>query len=562
MFRPMLISSRAESSVWRSGSKHGVDGRLSGEISLGRSGPDDTGERRPTPSLALARRADFPLGAATVRPSIRSIEGAGGTVVLEPLVMQVLLAFVDAEGAVLTREELMSTCWPGAAVVGDDSVNRTIAEVRRAARNAEAGFGIETIARVGYRLTVEGGGEAIPALNGASVDIREETPTGTTRRMLLAGGTAALSLGGITFWATRPQPPDPRTASLIEESRVAIRAGTSTADRQAIALLERAIAISPDSAAAWGLLSLTKARIDEHAAPDSKVSPAVEVDKAAHRALALDGGNADAKAALAIAIPYYGDWLSAERRFEAVLREHPGHLVTRDSRAFLLAAVGRVREGAQARLAPTGEADFDANHQYGLIYAYWFLDRIEEADRVASRAMQMWPQHSAIWLGRLWVLADTGRCDRALAQIDDVAARPPLPPPMFGTLRAGISAAHSRRRSEIDQAVARVMASARRSVAAVVNGMMLLNLMGATDRAFDLARAYYLEQGSLIVATQARPGQPIVPDQRRRKTNMLFTPTAAAMQRDPRFPTLMEAMGLADYWRRRGIVPDYRQGTA
>ena len=44
------------------------------------------------------------------------------------------------------------------------------------------------------------------------------------------------------------------------------------------------------------------------------------------------------------------------------------------------------------------------------------------------------------------------------------------------------------------------MAGVSRSVAAVVNGMMLLNHLGATDRAFDLARAYYLEQGPIIAA--------------------------------------------------------------
>jgi hypothetical protein len=130
---------------------------------------------------------------------------------------------------------------------------------------------------------------------------------------------------------------------------------------------------------------------------------------------------------------------------------------------------------------------------------------------------------------------------------------------MFDTLRAGISAAQKREPAAIHHAVARAITSAQRSVAAVVNAMMLLNLMGAIDRAFDLARAYYLEQGPLIVATQAGPGQPIIPDQRRRKTNMLFTPPAAAMQRDPRFPALMEAMGLADYWRKRGIAPDYQR---
>lgn len=526
---------------------------------LGRAGPDEEG-RRPAPSLVLARRADFPLGAATVRPSIRSIQGPGGIVVLEPLVMQVLLAFVDADGAVLTREELMRACWPGVAVVGDDSVNRTIAEVRRAARRAEAGFAIETIARVGYRLTVVGAEDAAPASAGPSDDTGDDTASGTTRRSLLAGGALALSLGGIALWASRPPPPDPRTARLIEESRAALRAGTPATDRQAIALLDRAVAISPDDATAWGLLALAKARADEHAGPGSPVSPAAEVDKAAHRALSLDRGNADAKTALAIAVPYYGDWLAAERRFDAVLAEHPGHLAMRDSRAFLLAAVGRIREGAQARLAPSGDADFDANHQYGLIYAHWFLGRIEEADRVASRAMQMWPRHPGVWLGRLWVLADTGRFDRALAQIDDTAARPPLPPAMFDALRAAMSAARGRQPDEIDRAVARVMLTVERSVAAVVNAMMLLNLMGATDQAFELARAYYLEQGPLIVATQSRPGQPIVPDQRRRKTNMLFTPMAAPMRRDPRFPALMEAMGLADYWRRRGVLPDYRRG--
>ena len=193
----------------------------------------------------------------------------------------------------------------------------------------------------------------------------------------------------------------------------------------------------------------------------------------------------------------------------------------------------------------------------GLIYALWFLGRIAEADRVAGRGMEMWPRHPGIWFGRLWVLADTGRFDRALAHIDDSAARPSLPPPMVATLRAAMSAARSRQPAEIEAAVERVMAGVGRSVAAVVNAMMLLNLMGATDRAFDLARAYYLEQGPIIAAMQWRPGQPVVPDQRRRKTNMLFTPTAAAMQRDARFYPLMEQMGLADYWDHRGILPDF-----
>ncbi len=216
-----------------------------------------------------------------------------------------------------------------------------------------------------------------------------------------------------------------------------------------------------------------------------------------------------------------------------------------------------MRESGLARVAVAPSAPFDANVQYGLVYGLWFLGRIEEADRVASRAMEMWPRHYSVWFARLWVLAGTGRIDRALAQIDDAAARPKLPPPMIETLRTTLAAAYTKQPAAIGAAVDQVMTGVARSVAAVVNGMMLLNHLGATDRAFDLARAYYLEQGPILAAVSWRPGQPMIRDQRRRKSNMLFTPTAAVMRSDPRFMPLMQQMGLVDYWEKRGVRPDF-----
>ena len=524
---------------------------------------------RPTatdqPPLQLAKRPDFHLGAILIRPSRLALEGPSGPVPVERRMMEVLLAFFDAGGAVLTKEDLMARCWPG-VVVGDDALHRVIGSLRKAAANAGGGFTIETVPRIGYRLQQHDLPEALPLVERTTNLVYGQPATTqplatpdrpVTRRWLIAGGASALSVGGVLFWAYRRPPLDPEAARLMGEALVALRLGTPKADAQAIALLERAATSAPDNASTWGLLALARARADEHGSTDKGVSPAAQIDTDANRALALDGSNADAKAALAIAIPYYGDWLTAERRFDAVLVQHSSHIVTKDSRAFLLNAVGRMREGAEARLAFSGDASFDAGMQFRQIYALWFLNRIEEADRVASRGMQMWPHHYGIWLGRLWLLAGTGRLDRALAHIDDQAARPPLSPPMIATLRAGVSASMTRQPVEIDAAIERVMAGVGLSVGAVVNAMMLLNLMGATDAAFDLANAYYLEQGPVIAAMQWRPGQPIVPDQRRRKTNMLFTPVAAAMRRDPRFPQLVEAMGLTNYWRRRGIRPDY-----
>jgi tetratricopeptide (TPR) repeat protein len=330
-------------------------------------------------------------------------------------------------------------------------------------------------------------------------------------------------------------------------------------DREAIALIERALTIAPDDAAAWGLLALTHARAEQHASPDLADPATALIDEAAQRALALDPANADARAALALAIPYFGDWLAAERRFDAVLADHPDHAILQDARLFLLGAVGRLRESGLARVAVAPSAPFDANMQYGLIYGLWFLGRIDEADRVASRAMEMWPMHYGVWFGRLWLLAGTQRYDRALVQIDDVATRPALPPPIIATLRAALAAAYTKQPAAVGAAVDQVMTGVARSVAAVVNAMMLLNHLGAIDRAFDLARAYYLEQGPIVAALSWRPGQPVIRDQRRRKTNMVFAPTTAPMRSDPRFMPLMEQMGLADYWDRRGIRPDFLQ---
>ena len=504
-------------------------------------------------TASLADRADFVVGDVLVCPATRTVRGTGGSTQVEPRVMLVLVVLADAAGAVVTRDRLLARCW-GGVYVGDDSLNRAIAGVRRVASTiAGDSFEIETIPRTGYRLISRG---ETNQPNEVWAEAPRETPSPASpvrRRWVLAAGLAAAT--GLVLWKTAPITTDP-AARLMDDSRTAMRVGTPQKAREAIALAQRAVAASPDNPDAWGLLALTLARADQHAI-DTTISPAGDVAKAANRALQLDRNNADAAAALAIAIPYYGDWLAAEGRFDAILKQHPNHLYTRDARAFFLGAVGRIREGARDRLSFSRDEAFDANLQYGRIYALWFLGRIAEADQTASRGLEMWPGHSAIWFGRLWVLTGTGRFDRALAHVADPTARPNLPQPMLETLRTGIVAAKSRQRADIEIAVQRIMASVTHSVAAVVNAMMLLNLMGAIDKAFELSRAYYLEEGPIIAAMEWRPGQPIVPDQRRRKTNMLFTPTAAAMQRDPRFMPLMKQMGLTDYWDARGILPDF-----
>jgi DNA-binding winged helix-turn-helix (wHTH) protein/TolB-like protein len=101
--------------------------------------------------IELAQEAPFRLGVLEVRPATREVLAGTAREVLEPRVMQVLVALAERRGEVVSREELIGRCWSGRAV-GDDAVNRCTGAVRKLAL-AYGGFALETIARVGYRLS-------------------------------------------------------------------------------------------------------------------------------------------------------------------------------------------------------------------------------------------------------------------------------------------------------------------------------------------------------------------------------------------------------------------------
>jgi eukaryotic-like serine/threonine-protein kinase len=101
----------------------------------------------------LAVERDFTLGNLQISPSSREVVGGAEREILEPRVMQVLVLLARRRGQVVSRDQLIEACWAG-RVVGEDAINRCIGKLRRLAE-AHGGFAVETIARVGYRLTLE-----------------------------------------------------------------------------------------------------------------------------------------------------------------------------------------------------------------------------------------------------------------------------------------------------------------------------------------------------------------------------------------------------------------------
>lgn len=105
--------------------------------------------------IELAHESDFTLGPLEVRPSLREISCRGRHEIIDRRVMQVLVALARAQGGVISRDDLIASCWDG-VVVGEDAITNCVRRLRKVAEAAGDAFMVETVQRVGYRLV---GGE-------------------------------------------------------------------------------------------------------------------------------------------------------------------------------------------------------------------------------------------------------------------------------------------------------------------------------------------------------------------------------------------------------------------
>jgi DNA-binding winged helix-turn-helix (wHTH) protein/Tfp pilus assembly protein PilF/TolB-like protein len=124
------------------------------------------GADSPAGPIDLSTTPPIRLGPLELLPARREVRGPGGLrEVIQPRVMQVLVALAQSKGAVVSRDVLVARCWEGLNV-GEDATHRAVAKARQVADlvNPRA-FEIESIPRVGYRLTL--GPEADAAASAA-----------------------------------------------------------------------------------------------------------------------------------------------------------------------------------------------------------------------------------------------------------------------------------------------------------------------------------------------------------------------------------------------------------
>ena len=503
--------------------------------------------------VVLAHSPTFRIGAVEVRPATRELIGPHGREVIEPRVMQVLVALHDAGGEILSRDDLVALCWDGRAV-SEDAINRVLSKLRKLAEGVGAGsFGIETITKVGYRLVVRDGVAVAPAppLTGRGVRLG--------RRALLAGGGALLVAAGAAGWFALGLDDDiPAEAEPFYRRGVeAMREGFSEGDAEGIGFLRRAAELAPNSAQVWGALAIAYQQ-SRNSLPPAEAQAARERSRsAARRALELDPDNPAAHMAMLQDMPVFGNWLAFERAAQRALALRPRPHDASGALNFVLWNVGRTREA----LAALEKVDTGDRMRPLVQYRYWMLlwaaGRIDEADRISERALTLWPRNFVIWFGRFWLLTRTGRPREALAMSANRAVRPTgVPDWNFAVNDATAQAMLTRAPADIEAARAANLKAARMGGGFAENAIQFAAPMGLLDDAFQVAEAYYFGRGFNVGPARFTPQQGGYMRRDRLLTHILFAPTTANMRRDPRFLPLVEELGLVDYWRRSGTRPD------
>jgi tetratricopeptide (TPR) repeat protein len=466
--------------------------------------------------------------------------------------MQVLVALGRVEGLIVTRDELIERCWDG-RIVSDDAINRVLSRIRQLAAGLGGGsFAIETIARVGYRVAATRGvAEQRPAASRATRD-----EAGISRRRLIrhAGlaGTA-LGVGGVAWWGMSRRGPNEQAEQLYRRGALLMREGLPGQVRQAVSYFERAVAVDPNYADAWGALALGYSHLFEGFDDAELGSLPQRIRSASERALALDGGNSDARLALVFITPNLRNWAAKEAELRRIVRDHPRHWLAHGRLGVLMYQVGRLSDGIEHNRAAIEIEPMLPISYFFLIKNLSALGRVQEADALIEKAHQQWPAHPALWTARFNHLLFSGRPKAAAAFAQD----PDSYPSAFPTSRVQslLRLAHAVDTGDA-AAIAGSVAEARRvtieDVTATPQTSLVFVLLGDLELTFASLDRYLLDRGPFGAPAAIGPYT-------RRYTESLFARPMGSARDDPRFARLVGEIGLEEYWRKTGTAPDFRR---
>jgi TolB-like protein len=273
-----------------------------------------------------------------------------------------------------------------------------------------------------------------------------------------------------------------------------------------------------------------------------------ETIREARLALALDPRNGTPYGHLASNSPFNA-WAERERLLRkgfSIDPHNPG-LACANS-WFLLFNVGRVAEAIEwQKQCIRGESyAAGANDADTLSGELASGGRLSEAAEVIAEARRNWPDYWEIPVADFTVAVRGGEFDRALSLLDLAAVRNVIGPVGTSAWRMALLA-----KAKGDAAAVKTSIDAVRAMSQLDwrNAIAILSFLGDVDGAFRVADRFFTPEALAQPASHFFGSSNGI--------GMLYSPTTAALRRDPRFMRLAGRLGLIDYWRSTGKWPDF-----
>jgi DNA-binding winged helix-turn-helix (wHTH) protein/TolB-like protein/tetratricopeptide (TPR) repeat protein len=204
----------------------------------------------------------------------------------------------------------------------------------------------------------------------------------------------------------------------------------------------------------------------------------------------------------------------------------------------LLSDVGRLREALAFQLIAQATDEWGPPKTVKVALIYANMGNLPAARAWIERAVQRWPNHSAVRSYRLYIAGFYEQPDDALAIIKVMGARSFPDEIRAAVWRAFVEAkaAHS---AQLTRAtVARIGEAADQNEISREVEIMMLAALGERRQAINVANSA-LDRGEELPA------------------RFLFTPIMSNVRTDPGFVPLASRLGLVRYWRDAGKRPDF-----
>jgi hypothetical protein len=387
----------------------------------------------------------------------------------------------------------------------------------------------------------------------------QSRPSADRRGFLVAGGaTAAFAAAGWAGWRYLDRPRvSPQAQLLIQKGMDALQQNDALETQDpgssltAIALLSEATQAAPESAMAWGGLAMAYAvrkrivPLAERPGLDSRSR------SAAKTALDIDPTEGRALGALRMLEPPYRNWMQVERGDREALKKNPRIPILLFIMSDMLGHVGRWKEAVEFSSKFDRRKFMLPGADRKVIVNLWAAGDLAGADNALDTAVKQWPQHPQIFRARVTYLMYTGRPLETLELLGRQADLPvEIKPDFIAAVRATA------------QGLAGQLAPAAAAKAALAyletNPQSALQVaqacvaLGEAATAHEIFRGYYFGEGRWSKLA------PLGGDEDR-MTSILFQPPMRGIWGDPRFDQLLDRIGLSNYWRQSGTVPDFRK---